>query len=298
MAQEQTNPDSSFLDVPHLLDQSQPRARGTWFWYAVGFFFLIVFLSAYAQRSLPNGGQIVQLFSSFMMLVLMFVMGFITWRAARAVQGEQAQLEAIEELIQLRRWQEAALLVQALLSRPTRTLQARTQALVFLAAVLARYHRFADAVSVYEHLLENRLVEGEAAYGMKLARAMSLLREDRLVDADRAMGELRRLDRADESAGLALLEIYRDVKTGHPREAIEEFEKKQAMLRKHLGHRAADGYVLAAKAFDLAGDAERARQVFEKATLLSPIVELARRYPEIGGLEGKYAAATRPAEVG
>jgi hypothetical protein len=153
-------------------------------------------------------------------------------------------------------------------------------------------------VSVYEHLLENRLVEGEAAYGMKLARAMSLLREDRLVDADRAMGELRRLDRADESAGLALLEIYRDVKTGHPREAIEEFEKKQAMLRKQLGHRAADGYVLAAKAFDLAGDAERARQVFEKATLLSPIVELARRYPEIGGLEGKYAAATRPAEVG
>ena len=197
MPEQPQNPDSSFLDVPHLLDQSQPRARGTWFWYAVGFFFLIVFLSAYAQRSLPNGGQIVQMLSSFMMLALMFVMGFVTWRAARSVQAEQAQLEAIEELIQLRRWQEGSLLVQAMLSRPTRTPQARTQALVFLAAILARYHRFADAVSVYEHLLENRLVEGEAAYGMKLARAMSLLREDRLVDADRAMGELRRLDRAD-----------------------------------------------------------------------------------------------------
>jgi hypothetical protein len=133
---------------------------------------------------------------------------------------------------------------------------------------------------------------------MKLARAMSLLREDRLVDADRAMGELRRLDRAEESAGLALLEIYRDVKTGHPREAIEEFEKKQGMLRKQLGHRAADGYALAAKAFDLAGETERAREVFEKATLLSPIVELKRRYPEIGGMEEKYAAAARPAELG
>ena len=147
MPEQPQNPDSSFLDVPHLLDQSQPRARGTWFWYAVGFFFLIVFLSAYAQRSLPNGGQIVQMLSSFMMLALMFVMGFVTWRAARSVQAEQAQLEAIEELIQLRRWQEGSLLVQAMLSRPTRTPQARTQALVFLAAILARYHRFAEACS-------------------------------------------------------------------------------------------------------------------------------------------------------
>jgi tetratricopeptide (TPR) repeat protein len=298
MAEQPKKPDISFLDVPFLLEQSQPRASGNWFWYAVGFFFLVVFLSAYAQRSLPNGGQIVQMFSSLMMLGLMVAMGFITWRAARSVQAEQSQLEAIEELIQLRRWEEAGLLVQSLLSRPTRTPPARTQALVFLAAVLARYHRFADAVSVYEHMLEHRLVEGEAAYGMKLARAMSLLREDRLVDADRAMGELRRLDRADDSAGLALLEIYRDVKTGHPREAIEEFEKKQALLRKQLGHRAADAYALAARAFDLAGENDKAREAFEKATLLSPIVELKRRYPEVAAMEEKYVAVMRPAEVG
>src|SRR3954470_19402686 len=140
MAEQPQNSEGSFLDVHHLLEESQPRARGTWFWYAVGFFFLVVFLSAYAQRSMPNGGQIVQVLSSLMMLVLMVAMGFITWRAARSVQAEQAQLEAIEELIQLRRWQEASLLVQAMLSRPTRTAQARTQALIFLAAILARYH--------------------------------------------------------------------------------------------------------------------------------------------------------------
>ena len=290
-------PDSPLLDIHFLLEESQPRARGTWFWYAVGFFFLVVFMSAYAQRQLPNGGQIVQMFSSLMMFALMIAMGFITWRAARSVQGEHGQLEAIEELIQLRRWEEAALLVQSLLSRPTRTPQARTQALVYLAAILARYHRFADAVTVYEYLLENKLVEGDAAYGIKLARAMSLLREDALVDADRAIGELRRLDRADDSAGLALLEIYRDVKTGHAREAIDEFEKKQMPLRRQLGHRAADAYVLAAKAFDTAGETEKAKEVFEKATLLSPIIELQRRYPEISGIEQKYHGAPAPAEV-
>lgn len=297
MAEQPRNPDTSFLDIHVLLEESQPRARGSWFWYALGFFFLVVFLSAYAQRSMPNGGQIVQTLSSLMMFALMIVMGFVTWRAMRSVQSEQAQLEAIEELIQLRRWEEASLLVQSMLSRPTRTPQARTQALIFLGTILARYHRFADAVTVYEHLLENRLVEAGAAYGMKLARAMSLLREDRLVDADRAIGELRRLDRADESAGLALLEIYRDVKTGHSREAIEEFEKKNALLRKQLGHRAGDAFALASKAFDLAGESEKAREAFEKATLLAPLVELKRRYPEIAGMDEKYAAAAAPAEV-
>jgi len=297
MAEEKKTAEAPFLDVNGLLEESLPRARGSWFWYALGFFFLVVFTSAYAQRSMPNGNSIVQAISSLMMFGLMIGMGYLTWRAARGVQREQAGLEAIEELIQLRRWEEAALLSQGLLSRSTRTPQGRTQGLIFLAAILARYHRFADAVSVYEHLLEHRLVEGEAAYGMKLARAMSLLREDALVDADRAMVELRRLDRADDSAGLALLEIYRDVKTGHPREAIEEFEKKQHVMRKQLGHRAADGYALAAKAFDLAGENEKAREVFEKATILSSIVELKRRYPEIGGLEEKYAAAVTPAEM-
>ncbi len=295
MAEEKKNTET--LDVHWLLEESQPRARGSWFWYAVGFFFFVVLMSAYAQQKMPNGNVIVQSVSSLMMFALMIGMGYLTWRAARAVQREQAQLEAIEELIQLRRWEEAALLVQGLLSRPTRMPQGRTQGLIFLGAVLARYHRFAEAVSVYEHLLEHRLVDGDAAYGMKLARAMSLLREDALVDADRAINELRRLDRADDSAGLALLEIYRDVKTGHPREAIEEFEKKQHLMRRQLGHRAADGYALAAKAFDLAGENDKARDVFEKATILSSIVELKRRYPEIGGLEEKYVGVAMPAEV-
>jgi len=297
MMAEEKSPQNQFLDVHLLLDESLPRSRGSWFWYVVGFFFFMVLMSAYAQQKMPNGNAIVQSISSVMMFGLMIGMGFLTWRAARGVQREQAQLEAIEELIQLRRWEEAALLAQGLLSRPTRTPQGRTQGLIFLAAILARYHRFSEAVNVYEHLLEHRLVEGEAAYGMKLARAMSLLREDALVDADRAMGELRRLDRADESAGLALLEIYRDVKTGHPREAIEEFEKKQNLIRRQLGHRAADGYALAARAFDLAGENEKAKEAFAKATILSSMLELKRRYPEIGGLEEKYVAVAAPVEM-
>jgi hypothetical protein len=96
---------------------------------------------------------------------------------------------------------------------------------------------------------------------------------------------------------LALLEIYRDVKTGHPHEAIEIFDRKQKVLRRQLGHRAGDAYALAARAHDLAGNSARAQEEFEKATMLAPMIELKRRYPEIGAMEGKYREAARPAEV-
>src|SRR5688572_26324151 len=133
----------TFLDVPLLLEKSQPKARGGVFLYAVGFFVLVVLLSAYAQRTMDQGGTIVQALSSLMMLGLMIAMGVLTYSAAKSAQREQAQLEGIEELIQLRRWEEAGLLLQNLLERPTRSPQARTQGLVYLGAVLARYHRFA-----------------------------------------------------------------------------------------------------------------------------------------------------------
>ena len=111
------------------------------------------------------------------------------------------------------------------------------------------------------------------------------------------MPPLTKLPRLPESAGLALIEIYRDVKTGHPAEAIEMFETKLPSLTEQLGHRVADAYVLAAKAYDLLGRSDDAQATFEKATLLSPLAELARRYPEVESLETKYQPALAPAEA-
>lgn len=280
--------------MPTLLESSLPQKRGGWFWYASGLFLLLVLVSTYAERAFPAGRSVVELLSSVSMLALIVGMGATTWMAARAVQREHGQLAAIEELIQLRRWGEAGLLLQELLDRPTRTLPARTQGLIFLAAVLARFHRFADAVSIYEHLLDLELLDSGGAHGLRLGRAMALLHEERLYDADRAIAELRRTPQAGESGGLALVEIYRDVKTGHPQEAIELFEQKKELIRRQLGPRIADAYALIARAHDLQGNAELARAAYEKATLLAPEAELQRRYAEVAALLGKYAASAAP----
>ena len=146
-------------------------------------------------------------------------------------------------------------------------------------------------------LLEEDRLDANTDHALRLGRAMAMLREDHLVDADRALGELRRMTGGAESAGLALIEIYRDVKTGHPDEAIQIFDETLPVLREQLGHRVADAYVLVARAYDLLNRQPEARQAYESATILAPPAELHRRYPETAALIERYSPAALPAGV-
>jgi tetratricopeptide (TPR) repeat protein len=224
-------------------------------------------------------------------------MAAVSWLAVRANRSEAARLQAAEELLQLRRWPQALALLTSMLSVPTRSQQTRVQALLFLTTVLSRFHRFDDAIAVEDNLLSEIRLDSPTVHALKLGRAMAMLREDRLLDADRAISDLRRGPEAGESAGLSLLEMYRDVKTGHCDEALGIFGNKLPLLRHQLGHRLADAYALAAKAYDFLGRSVEAAAAYEKATLLAPLTELQRRYPEVTSLASKYPAAPAPPEM-
>jgi tetratricopeptide (TPR) repeat protein len=246
------------------------------------------------------GRRVVDALSALAMLALIGGMLVLTYFTVRRHRGEQQEVESASELVQLRRWPQAAVLLQEILSKPARSPALRSQALVYLGAVLVRYHRFDDAIAVYDHLLDHNQVDGGAALGLRLGRAMAMLREDHLFDADRAIAECRRIAAGAsaggmDSAGLALIEIYRDVKTGHPGEAASLFEEKLPVLRDQLGHRVADAYALAARAYDLLGRTAVARDAYTRATLLAPLIELHRRYPEVEKLAGRYEPAAAPA---
>jgi tetratricopeptide (TPR) repeat protein len=173
-------------------------------------------------------------------------------------------VDAIEEMMQLRRWEPAGMLLDRFLSTPVRSPRVWATALVRLAELLGRYHRFEDALAVQNFLIENELLDEASEYFLRLGRTMAMLREDHLVDADRAISDLRRRGPRD-GGGLALVEMFRDVKTGHPDEAIEIYSKSQLALRQQLGHRVADAHALAALAFDLQGDTAGAQIAYEKA---------------------------------
>ncbi len=289
--------DAAFLDVPTLLDASRPGQQLPWRGIVIGLFMIMmIFLWRFCGET-SQCRQAAAVLSTLAFVSLLGGLSFSGAAAARALRAEQNHLELIEQQIQLRRWQEAGLLVQNFLSRPARSVGARAQALLFLAMILARYHRFDDAVNVYDSLLDEVPLDDAAVHAVRLGRAMALLRDDSLLDADRAIAELRRSSRGFDSAGLTLVELYRDVKTGHPADAIATFEKSLPSIRKQLGIRSADTWALAARAYDLLNQPVQAQFAYDNATLLTPVTELHRRYPEIGPLIGKYVAAPTPAEV-
>jgi tetratricopeptide (TPR) repeat protein len=224
-------------------------------------------------------------------------MSLYSYLQVRARRGEQAQVEAAEELVQLRRWPQAALLLQSLLAKPSYLPMSRLQGLVYYTSVLGRFQRYDDVLAICDHLLEHIPPDAPIVHMIKLARGGALLRQDRLFDADRVISDLRRWPAASESGGLALLEMYRDVKTGHPTEGLEVFAKKLDLIRRQLGHRVANAYVLAAKAHDMLNQTDQARAAYQAATLLAPAMELNHRYPEVADLGSRYAPSPAPAEV-
>lgn len=283
-------PPLAFVDVPALLESSEPQPRVPWFWLGLGVSVgLMVTAAAVAMPSVQLAAAGVAFLTFLALPILM------RW-TLRDVTAQQRAVAQVGELVQLRRWPEAAGAAHAVLSRPMRSHQLRCEALVFLAAILTRYHQFERAISIHNFLIDNELLAPGGAYGLKIARAMALLRDEHLFDADRAISDLRRAGPAG-SAGLALVELYRDVKTGHPADAIRIFEDKLPVLRDQLGHRLGDAYALAARAYDLANRSAEAADAFRRATLLAPWGELCRRYPEVHKLLGRYEPAPAPAEL-
>jgi hypothetical protein len=279
------------LNVPQLLEASMPRAGMHW----LGL--LALGLGGVAMAAVLVGGARGGMFETALSLVLIALiagMGAMGMATASALRRERARMQAIDELVQLRRWDQAAVGLERLMSSPMRSMGARIQALIFLVSVLGQRERYADAISVQEYILEHVRMDEGTTFGLKLGRAMAMLHDERLFDADRAISELRRSEGAPAaSGGLALVEIYRDVKTGHPQEAVDMLLSHPEAVRDQLGHRSADAFALVARAYDLMENEAEARKWYAKATLLAPAKEL-NRYPEVRALAQKYPATIAP----
>lgn len=288
---------NALLDVEWLLESSEPRPRGRWGWaFMLALVGLLLGGELLASRQ-PELRAAIHAVTALGTVLLVGAAVLASATLVRAQRAEQQAVAALEEMVQLRRWTDAYHLVGRLLSHPMRLSVNRARALIWLSVLLARQGRYADVLTVEEYVLAHVPMDPATAQGVRLGRAMAMLHEDHLVDVDRAIGELRRGPGGSESAGLALVEMYRDVKTGHPTEAIEIFEARSDAIRQQLGHRAADAWALAARAYDQLGQVDQAAAAYENATLLGNEADLHRRYPELKTLTGRYQPALVPMEV-
>jgi hypothetical protein len=197
----------TFLDVPQLLESSVPRPRAGWLGYGAGGLLLVVLMATLLIAGSEEGRNLARFMSAIAMVGVVVAMATVAVATVRRFRAHQALVQAAGELVQLRRWPQAGLVLEQILSQPSPTYAMRSQALIYLSSVLARYHRFDDAIKVHHHLLEHDLVDGGAAFGVRVGRAMAMLREDHLFDADRAIAEHRRRGGDQETPGLALVEI-------------------------------------------------------------------------------------------
>src|SRR5687767_13366342 len=99
---------TNFLDVHELIERSQPRPRVGWFRYAAGIFLLVVLASALVNTRVPGAKGVVDVLSKLAMFGIIIAMSLVMHFAVRRQREEMRQVEALEELVQLRRWQDAA----------------------------------------------------------------------------------------------------------------------------------------------------------------------------------------------
>ena len=296
---------ADFFDVEAALRDSAARPAGAWVSYLV----LGAVAAAIAGLFVGGGGSL----AAMVILLVLLAVGLAVPNALlRRHQAEGRAVEDVEELVRLRRWPDAAWHLRELLSGPMRNPAGRARALISLSAVLMRYERFDDAIRVQSHLIDELGLSGPPGHAVRVGRTMAELRSDHLHDADASLSKLKRdvarqnraapINSADSidseaddvSAGLALAEMYRDVKTGHPEEAVGIYESALPAVRRQLGHRSADAHALAAAAYLRLGRPAAAAAAYDAATRLTPAEELHRRYPEVRDAVAGLTPAVAP----
>jgi tetratricopeptide (TPR) repeat protein len=301
-------------DVAGLIDASRPRGEvrllrpGIIIWLLLAAMLVVVLPIAPATLVALE----LVIWGALIGLVLYF------WSIVKALRAEAQLIDGVEDALALKRYADVSAQLGWAMSRPMRHDQHRLRAMVLLATLLSRLGRHEDALVVYDALTQDERVAGPSGALVKLGRAMSLLQSDHLYDADRAIVDLRRLiDRGgaedelqqfDASAppspadamsigGLRLIELYRDVKTGHAEEAVHLFEQSLPTLTAGLGHRAGEAHALAAVAYDQLARPDDAQRCFANATALQGVADLLNRYPECRTLLTKYAPTPAPTQA-
>ena len=300
------------VDVERLLRASEPGGgwgRGVLLLPPIGLFSMLA--AVVVLLLVPSGRGAWWALAALFLLGVSLATTLLLARLAKLARGERRQVEQVEELLALRHYPQANDALVALLGRPMRLPQNRLAALVGLSRLLQRQGRHDDAAAVADVVLDNPFLDPASRFAVGCGRAMSLLRSDRLSDANKAVDSLRReVGRLDEavrrasdddddtpafdSAALTLVELYRDVHTRHDAEVLESLAAKRSGLRDALGVRLGDALALAATAAQRLGEAARAATLWADATALVPAGELLRRYPEVAEAADAHAATSWP----
>jgi len=258
----------------------QPRRFGPW-----PIYLLLGLALALLLLSEPNALTV--------LLPWLLIGGLIFWAAwqRHLTANLQESLRRVHELTVLRRYDEAAAEAWALIPRVQRWPDHHLQATMLLTADLAALHAYEAAAAGQSYLLRFVPEGHPAGQILRLQRALALLHEDRLADADDELRQVEREKRSPLAEALhRVARMYQQLRTHRAAEVVADADQRPARLRP-LAVEAGYAYGMMAAAFDRLDQSDEARRWWKLATLLLPDAAIAREAPETAGLAERYAPA-------
>jgi hypothetical protein len=174
------------------------------------------------------------------------------------------------------------------------------RAVTVIAHILGEMGKDEAAEVAYSYLMDRLPADHPLTLRLRVQRAVAALCSGRLADGDEALRKVRGAAESSSDPTLAaavrMARLVQDVQTGHYADAINEAEQTETALMP-LGIEAAYGHGLLALCFhhlaerDPSADeskkqqlAERAKSLWDKATLLIPASALVYRHPDLRAL--------------
>lgn len=212
-----------------------------------------------------------------------------SWTLIRRQRAASSQLAAGLTALQLRDYPRAQQLLIASMSRPVYNPVQRTGGLLALAMVAEHQRCYEPALRLYESVLSSPRCQWSQYHLAAVAKALSLLRLDRLTDAVDYIAQLEKTSLPPPSrAMLSMVQLYRQIRTGQSAVALENYDQIAAQARDHLGTGAAPIYGLLALAHDRQSDQAGARLWWLRATMLLRGAELVHYFEELQPLTQKW----------
>ena len=119
---------AAILEVDRLLESSEPRPRINPIWMMGGIFLLAIVAAAFVGGAPQESRPVLAALAGLLVLGAVAAMSAYSIYIVRQLRAGQQQVQQIGELVQLRRWPEAAMALEVYLSQPSRTQQLRVQA--------------------------------------------------------------------------------------------------------------------------------------------------------------------------
>jgi len=220
--------------------------------------------------------------------------GLLYWILSQrgALITAQRGVRHVLELTALRRPHDAVSVAWHLIPNLHRWPELHVQGVLLLGANLMTLRQWDAAIEAQTYLLDHLPAQHPTAHLLRAQRAMGLLREDRLADAD---SELRALQRADvDGLTMSIVKLgllMQRVKTHHDADALAEAASDDPhQTFAPIGTEAAYGYGMLALASHRTQQPDQAQRWWHDATMLLPAEHLIDAMPEFAPLAALDAA--------